>query len=64
MCVIDEIQMLGDPERGAGWSRVLLGVRAKTIHICGDQTVENLVKKMTTDCGDELEIRVCSVPLL
>ncbi len=56
--------MLGDPERGAGWSRVLLGVRAKTIHICGDQTVENLVKKMTTDCGDELEIRVCSVPLL
>ncbi|KAK8791021.1 hypothetical protein WA158_005652 [Blastocystis sp. Blastoise] len=57
VCILDEIQMLGDSERGAAWSRVLLGVRAKTIHICGDSTVEGIVKKMVTDCGDTLEMR-------
>lgn len=37
--VIDEIQMLGDPERGFAWTRALLGSRCKEIHVCGGMEV-------------------------
>ena len=26
VCVIDEIQMIADPERGGAWTRALLGI--------------------------------------
>src|SRR5699024_8616219 len=38
MCVIDEIQMLGDPNRGAAWTAAVLGVQAKEIHLCGEES--------------------------
>ena len=34
--VIDEIQLIEDPERGYAWTNALLGLQAKEIHICGD----------------------------
>ena len=33
--VIDEIQMMADPDRGWAWTRALLGVPALTLHVCG-----------------------------
>ena len=36
VAVIDEIQMIGDVERGWAWTRVILGIKAKRIHLCGD----------------------------
>ena len=56
-CVIDEIQMLTDPQRGWAWTRALVNIQAKEIHICGDHSVLELVKKILALCGDTLEIR-------
>ena len=56
-CVIDEIQMLTDPQRGWAWTRALVNIQADEIHICGDHSVLELVKKVLELCGDTLEIR-------
>jgi ATP-dependent RNA helicase SUPV3L1/SUV3 len=56
-CVIDEVQMLTDPQRGWAWTRALVNIQADEIHICGDHSVLELVKKILALCGDTLEIR-------
>lgn len=56
VCVIDEIQMINDSQRGAAWSRALLGVRAKEIHICGAANAQDVVETILQDCGDIYEI--------
>ncbi|MFN8369179.1 MAG: helicase-related protein [Bacteriovoracaceae bacterium] len=55
-CVIDEIQMLTDPQRGWAWTRALVGMKATEIHVCGDNTVEELINKIVKLNGDTLEI--------
>jgi hypothetical protein len=45
-CVIDEIQMLADSQRGWAWTRALIGLLSPEIHLCGDHTVLELVKKI------------------
>ncbi|TYI63438.1 hypothetical protein E1A91_D09G017800v1 [Gossypium mustelinum] len=54
VAVIDEIQMMSDPYRGHAWTRALLGLKADEIHLCGDPTVLNIVRKICSDTGDEL----------
>lgn len=56
-CVIDEIQMITDPQRGWAWTRALVNVFAEEIHICGDPSVLKLVEKIVELCGDELVIK-------
>lgn len=56
-CVIDEIQMITDKQRGWAWTRALVNIFAQEIHLCGDPSVLDLVKKIVELCGDELEIR-------
>ncbi len=55
--VIDEIQMIRDPQRGWAWTRALVSLCAKEIHICGDHTVMDLVSQILKLTGDTLEIR-------
>lgn len=38
--VIDEIQMIGDEQRGKSWTRALMGACAAEIHLCGDPYVD------------------------
>ena len=42
IAVIDEIQMLQDPDRGAGWTAALIGAPAKQVFICGSDAVTGL----------------------
>lgn len=56
-CVIDEVQMLTDPQRGWAWTRALVNIQADEIHLCGDHSVLELVKKILALCGDTLEVR-------
>ncbi|GMK53831.1 hypothetical protein CspeluHIS016_0104170 [Cutaneotrichosporon spelunceum] len=44
--VIDEIQMLGDTQRGGAWTAALMGANAREIHLCGDETTADLLKAM------------------
>lgn len=39
VAVIDEIQMLQDPDRGSAWTAALVGVPAKKVFICGSNAV-------------------------
>jgi ATP-dependent RNA helicase SUPV3L1/SUV3 len=56
-CVIDEIQMITDSQRGWAWTRAFVNIFADEIHLCGDPSVLDLIKKIVELCGDELEIR-------
>jgi len=57
VAVLDEIQMISDKHRGYAWTRALLGVPAKEIHVCGDETVLKLVQRLAKKMGEELEVR-------
>lgn len=56
IAVIDEIQMIKDTQRGAAWSRAVLGLCAKEIHICGALNAKDILIKIIEDCGDDYEI--------
>ena len=44
--MIDEIQMIGDPDRGWGWTKAILATKAKRIHLCGDERALGIVSKI------------------
>lgn len=54
VAIIDEIQMMADPYRGYAWTRALLGLKADEIHVCGDPSVLDIVRKICQDTGDQL----------
>jgi ATP-dependent RNA helicase SUPV3L1/SUV3 len=54
--VIDEAQMIADPQRGAAWTRALLGVRAKEIHLCCALHATEILKTIINDCEDIVEV--------
>jgi ATP-dependent RNA helicase SUPV3L1/SUV3 len=56
VAVIDEIQMIKDPQRGWAWTRALLGLKAKEIHVCGDSSAIDLISDLSFLTNDELKI--------
>ncbi len=66
VAVIDEIQMIGDAQRGAAWTRALIGLRCKEVHVCGAYNAKELLLKIIADCEDDYEILeyVRSTPLV
>jgi ATP-dependent RNA helicase SUPV3L1/SUV3 len=55
--VIDEIQMMGDSYRGGAWTNAVMGVNAKEIHLCGDETTAALLQTMIDGFhGDTLTV--------
>ena len=54
--VIDEIQMIDNDQRGAAWTRAVLGLKSKEIHICGAVNAKELMLEIIKDCGEEYEI--------
>ena len=55
VAVIDEAQMITDPDRGHSWTRAILGVQAKEIHVCMSPAAEKVVKHLISLCGDTEE---------
>lgn len=55
--VIDEIQMIVDEKRGSAWTRALLGLRCREIHICGALNANNVVIDIIKDIGDDCIIK-------
>lgn len=54
VAVIDEIQMIADETRGYAWTTAVLGVNAKEVHLCGEETALPVIEAMLRDTGDEL----------
>lgn len=59
VAVIDEAQMITDKDRGAAWSSAILGVNAKTVHVCMAPNAENLIIGLINLCGDAFEVEHC-----
>ncbi|KAG6897878.1 hypothetical protein C0992_009676 [Termitomyces sp. T32_za158] len=57
VAVIDEIQMIGDSERGNAWTTAVLGVCAKEIHLCGEETAVPVIQALLKETGDELVVQ-------
>lgn len=55
--IIDEIQMIDNDQRGAAWTRALLGLKSKEIHICGATNAKELIIEILDDCKEEYEIK-------
>lgn len=56
IAVVDEAQMIADPQRGSAWTMALLGVQAKIVHVCLAPEAEKAVVNIIKSCGDSWEI--------
>jgi ATP-dependent RNA helicase SUPV3L1/SUV3 len=56
VAVIDEIQMMGDEDRGWAWTQAFLGVQAKEVHLCGELRTVPLIQELCAAMGEKLEI--------
>lgn len=56
VAVLDEIQMMGDAGRGWAWTQALLGLPARSLHVCGDPAALHVLRALVEECGDELEV--------
>lgn len=56
VAVIDECQMIGDPQRGAYWTQAILGIQADEIHCCVAPEGFNILKALIEDCGDSYKV--------
>jgi ATP-dependent RNA helicase SUPV3L1/SUV3 len=55
VAVIDEAQMLADPERGPAWTAAIMGVPARTVIILGAPDAAPMIRRIAELCGDPLE---------
>lgn len=56
IAVIDEAQMLSDPDRGHAWVRALMGLRCREIHVCASPEAEEILCKIIERCGDSFDL--------
>jgi ATP-dependent RNA helicase SUPV3L1/SUV3 len=55
LAVIDEVQMLADPDRGAAWTAAIMGVPARTVIVLGSPDAAPMLHRIASLCGDPIE---------
>ncbi len=56
VAVIDEIQMLQDPDRGSAWTAALVGVPARQVFVCGSNAVTAACLRVIESLNESYEI--------
>ena len=56
VCVIDEVQMLDDRDRGWAWANAIIGAPAKEVIMTGSSNVKEAIIAIAEYLGEELEI--------
>lgn len=56
ICVIDEVQMLADEDRGWAWVNAIVGAPASKVIMTGSVNALDAIKKIASYLGEELEI--------
>nr|WP_321267358.1 SUV3 C-terminal domain-containing protein [uncultured Sulfurimonas sp.] len=56
VCVIDEVQMLDDRDRGWAWANAIIGAPAKEVVMTGSSNAKHAVIALAEYLGEELEI--------
>ncbi|MEJ2500211.1 MAG: helicase-related protein [Campylobacterales bacterium] len=59
VCVIDEVQMIGDRDRGWAWANAIIGAPAKTVIMTGSENAVEAVQKLAEYLGEPLEVVKC-----
>jgi ATP-dependent RNA helicase SUPV3L1/SUV3 len=59
VAVIDEIQMLQDPDRGSAWTAALIGAPAREVYICGSNAVTDLCIRAIESFNETFDITQC-----
>lgn len=54
--VIDEAQMVGDPDRGWAWLRALVRANANELHVCAAPQAEAFLLKLFAGLGDTVSV--------
>lgn len=57
VAVIDECQMITDPERGYAWSAAIASIKADIIHLCLAPEAEELIINILDSTDEEYEIQ-------
>ena len=57
VCVIDEVQMIDDRDRGWAWANAIIGAPAKEVIMTGSPNVKEAIVALAQYLGEELEIR-------
>ena len=56
VAVIDEAQMLADPDRGAAWTAAIMGIPAREVIVLGAPDCLPLVQRLAELCDEPVEI--------
>ena len=56
VCVIDEVQMIGDDDRGWAWANAIIGTPASEVIMTGSPNVKDAIIALAEYLGEELEI--------
>ncbi len=56
VCVIDEVQMIGDRDRGWAWANAIIGAPAKKVIMTGSANSKDAIIALAKYLGEELEI--------
>lgn len=58
VCVIDEVQMLDDPNRGWAWTQAIVGAPARHVVLTGAPEAIPLVEHLLAMTGEPLDVRI------
>ncbi|MDF1880800.1 helicase [Sulfurimonas sp. MAG313] len=56
VCVIDEVQMLSDRDRGWAWANAIIGAPAKEVYMTGSLDALEAIQALADWLGEELEV--------
>ena len=56
VCVIDEVQLIDDRDRGWAWANAIIGAPAKEVIMTGSPASKEAIVKLAKYLGEELEI--------
>ena len=55
VAVLDEAQLMADADRGHSWTKAVLGLKAREIHVCTSPAAVEVLKHLITLCQDTWE---------
>ncbi len=56
VCVIDEVQMINDRDRGWAWANAIIGAPAKNVYMTGSPDALEAIQALAEWLGEELEV--------
>ncbi len=57
VAIIDEVQLINDPDRGHAWLEAIIGVNAKKVILVGSKDIESVIVEIAEYLEEPLEIK-------